>query len=124
MEHFYEILWGIVGTIASGLATWLVFAITSWLNSKIKDKKAAKMMSDILNIINIVIQKLLQITVDDLKKHNKFDKEAQERIKAEAVTEIKKLLTEEQADYIKTIATDVDEWLNAQIETTVRMLKK
>ena len=123
MDHFYEILWGIIGTIGSGLATWLVVVITNWLNSKIKDKKLAKIASDIATIITKVVQRVFQTYVQTLKDNNSFKLDNQRAAKIAAINEIKNQLTVEQAEYIASITKDVEEWISTQIEACIYTLK-
>lgn len=42
LNQFYAILWSIIGTIGTGLATWLTALLVDFLNQKIKDKKIAR----------------------------------------------------------------------------------
>lgn len=123
MEHFYEFLWAILGTIGSGLATWLVIVITNFFNKKIKDKKLANILTSITTLIIKVVQKAYQTTIEALKKEGKFDKEAQQHAKDAAIAEITNQLTVEQKDYIESLGVDIKEWLSLQIESTIYQLK-
>lgn len=123
MEHFYEIFWSILGTIGSGLAAWLVVVITNWLNRKIKDKKLAKLMSDITTLIITVVQHTYQVYVESLKQAGTFGKIEQQAAKAAAMAEIERQLTVEQKEYIATIADNVKEWISMQIEAAIYSLK-
>lgn len=42
VNQFYAILWSIISTIGTGLATWLTALLVDFLNQKIKDKKIAR----------------------------------------------------------------------------------
>lgn len=123
MEHFYEILWGIIGTIGSGLAAWLVVVITNWLNSKIKDKKLAKIATDIFTLIMTVVQRTYQVYVEALKARNAFGTQEQQNAKDAAINEIKQQLTVEQKEYIASISTNIEEWIGMQIEAVIYQLK-
>lgn len=123
MEHFYEILWTCVGTLLTGICTWLAVVITNWLNKKMKDKQAAKILSDITILIMSVIQETYQIYVQSLKDQGKFDAEAQSKAKDAAVAKIKSMLTVEQRDFIASITGDVEAWISTKIESAIYQLK-
>lgn len=124
MEHFYEILWTAVGTVLTGLSTWLVVVITNWLNKKMSDKKAAKILSDIVMLITNIIQETYQIYVEALKTDGKFDMKNQAAAKDAALKKIKAQLTEEQKEYIQSITSDAEAWLSTKIEAIIYQLKK
>ena len=123
MEHFYEILWTCVGTLLTGVCTWLAVVITNWLNKKMKDKQAAKILSDVTTLIMNIIQETYQIYVQSLKDQGKFDSEAQSKAKDAAVAKIKSMLTVEQRDFIASITSDVEAWISTKIESAIYQLK-
>lgn len=123
MEHFYEILWTVVGTIASGLATWLVVVITNWLNKKIKDEKLAKIMTTITELIFNVVQETMQVYVNTMKSQGSFDEKAQQAAKQAAIEKIKRELTIEQKECIAGITSDVEAWISTKIESAIYQLK-
>ena len=61
-----------LGIIISGLCSWLVVVLTGLLNSKIKDKKLAKITTALTTIILNSVQQVFQTYVDTLKKEGKF----------------------------------------------------
>ena len=74
MTQFYAILWGIVGTIGTGLATWLTAYLVGLLNQKIKDKKAelgTSAMRDFdfhtAHIYNAIVETLAEHFGEDAK---------------------------------------------------------
>ena len=77
MDAFWPIFWSIIGTIGTGLATWLTTFVVSLLNQKIKDKKLARWSSEVTMIIMNAVQTVFQEFVDVLKKEGKFTPEAQ-----------------------------------------------
>ncbi len=124
MEQFYAILWSAVGIIITGIAGWLVAVITSFFNSKIKDKKLAKMASDITTIVVNAVSSVFQTFVDTLKKNGKFDEKAQIEAKEKALTIINSQLTEELKQYIQDNFGDIQEYLMNRIEAVIYSLKK
>ena len=124
MDQFYAILWSSVGVAVTGLMSWLVVVITNFFNSKIKDKKMAKIMSDLSTIVLNSVQTVFQTFVDVLKKDGKFDSEKQAEAKERALTIINSQLTPEIKEYISANFGDIQEYLKNQIESTIYMLKK
>lgn len=124
MEHFYEILWSIVGAVGMGLATWLTSFIVGWLNQKIKDKKLARWSTALFEIIMNAVKTVFQEFVDVLKKAGKFDEAAQKEAKEKAYNIIVSQLTPELKKYIEDNFGDMKEYLLNQIEAMIYQLKK
>ena len=124
MTYFWEILWGVVGTVVTGLATWLTTRLVAWLNTKIKDQKAAKMATDLATIIMSAVQAVSQAFVDTLKKNGKFDEAAQKEAKEKAYNIIMGQLTEELKEYVLANFGDIKEYVMNQIEAMLFVLKK
>ena len=124
MDQFYAILWTAVGTAVTGLISWLTIVITNFFNSKIKDKKMAKIATDITVIITNAVQTVFQTFVDVMKKAGTFNAEAQAEAKERALTIINSQLTPELKDYISTNFGDVQEYLKNRIESIIYSLKK
>ena len=123
MEQFLPIFWSIVGTIGTGLATWLTAVLVNWLNSKIKDKKLARWASDVTQIVMNAVQTIFQEFVETLKKNGKFDAEAQKEAKERAYKIIMSQLTPELKKYIEDNFGDMKEYLMNQIEAMIYQLK-
>ena len=124
MNEVWKIILSAIGILVTGLMTWLVAVITNWFNSKIKDKKVAKFMSDITEIVFNGVSCVFQTFVDSLKKANKFDKQAQEEAKQKAFTIIMTQLTPELQEYIQSNFGDVQTYIMNRIESTIYSLKK
>ena len=110
MEQFWVVFWGVVGTIATGLATWLTTMVVSWLNQKIKDKKLARWSSELFTIIMGAVQTVMQEFVSVMKKEGKFDEKAQ----AEAKDRAYKLFLKAR------IAILISEKVNIRTRTVIR----
>ena len=124
MEAFWPIFWGIIGTIWTGLATWLTTFLVGLLNQKIKDKKLARWSSDLFQIIMSAVQAVFQEFVDTMKKAGKFDEAAQKEAKERAYKIILSQLTPELKSYITDNFGDMKEYLMNQIESMIYTLKK
>lgn len=121
--NFEQVLWGIVGTVGTGLATWLTTVIIAWLNSKIKDKKIAQWASATTQIIMSAVQAVFQTYVEALKKEGKFTQEEQKIANDKAMDIIKSQLTDELQAYIKENFGDMEVYLKQQIEAMIYQLK-
>lgn len=123
MDDLMKVILTIVGTVGTGLATWLTTVIIAWLNSKIKDKKLARWSTAVTKIIMGAVQSVFQTYVEALKKEGKFT-EAEQRIANEkALSIIKSQLTDELIKYIKENFGDMEVFLKEQIEAMIYQLK-
>ena len=123
-EQFWIVFWGIIGTIGTGLATWLTSFVVGWLNQKIKDKKLARWSTEVFQIVMSAVQTVFQEFVDVLKKNGKFDEAAQKEAKERAYKIITSQLTPELRKYIEDNFGDIKEYLLNQIEAMIYQLKK
>lgn len=121
---FWPVFWGIIGTIGTGLATWLTTYIVGWFNQKIKDKKIARWSSEVFQIIMSAVQTVFQSFVDVLKKEGKFGPEQQEEARQRAYNIIVSQLTPELKKYIEENFGDMKEYIMNQIEAMIYNLKK
>ena len=124
MNEVWKIILSAIGILVTGLMTWLVAVITNWFNTKIKDKKVAKFMSDITEIVFNGVSCVFQTFVDSLKKANKFDKQAQEEAKQKAYTIIMTQLTPELQEFIQSNFGDIQTYIMNRIESAIYSLKK
>ena len=124
MEQFWPIFWSIIGTIGTGLATWLTAYLVGLLNQKIKDKKLARWSSELLQIIMSAVQTVFQEFVDAMKKAGKFDEEAAKEAKERAYKIIVSQLTPELKKYIEDNFGEMKEYLMNQIEAMIYNLKR
>lgn len=123
LNQFYAILWSIIGTIGTGLATWLTTLLVNFLNQKIKDKKIARWSTDLFQIVMSAVQTVFQEFVDTMKKNGKFDEAAQKEAKERAYNIIINQLTPELQNYIKENFGDMKDYIMNQIEAMVYQLK-
>ena len=124
MDAFWPIFWGIIGTIGTGLATWLTTFLVGLLNQKIKDKKLARWSSEVFRIIMSAVQTVFQEFVDTMKKAGKWNEEAAKEAKERAYKIIVGQLSTELKDYITDNFGDMKEYIMNQIEAMIYNLKK
>ena len=121
--NFQEILFSAIGTILTGLLAWLVSIITNWINSKIKDKNAAKILTSVTSLVTNVVQATYQSYVEALKGTDAWTKEAQEAALNKALTTIKSQLNSEGIKFIEENYGNVEEYLKTLIESVLYKLK-
>ena len=121
--NFQEILFSAIGTILTGLLAWLVSIITHWINSKIKDKNAAKILTSVTSLVTNVVQATYQSYVEALKGTDAWTKEAQEAALNKALTTIKSQLNSEGIKFIEENYGNVEEYLKTLIESVLYKLK-
>lgn len=121
--NFQEILFSAIGTILTGLLAWLVSIITNWINSKIKDKNAAKILTSVTALVTNVVQATYQSYVEALKGTDAWTKEAQEAALNKALTTIKSQLNNEGIKFIEENYGNVEEYLKTLIESVLYKLK-
>ena len=122
-QSVLNIILAAVSIIVTGLASWGVAVFTNWISSKMKDKKAAKMLSDIIRIITDAVMEIFQTFVEALKKEGKFDAAAQQMAKEKAMEKIMTRLGEDMKQYIADNYGDIKAWISDQIETIIYQLK-
>jgi len=122
-QSVLNIILAAVSIVVTGLASWGVAVFTNWISSKMKDKKAAKMLSDIIRIITDAVMEIFQTFVEALKKEGKFDAAAQQMAKEKAMDKIMTRLGEDMKKYISDNYGDIKAWISDQIETIIYQLK-
>lgn len=123
MGNLKEILWSAIGIIGTGLATWLVSLLVSWLNSKIKNENLRKWAVELTTIITDGVKSVFQSFVSTMKENDKFDEKAQQTAKQKALEIIVNELTPELKEYITANYGDMTTYLNNQIEAIIYNLK-
>lgn len=119
----WNIIWSVVGIVATGLVSWATTALVAWLNTKIKNEKAAKWASDLTSIVSNAVLSVTQTFVDAMKKAGKFDEAAAKEAKDKALSIITSQLTPELKDYITSNFGDMTEYLSNLVEAMVQSLK-
>ena len=122
-QEILNILLSALGVIVTGLVSWGVVVLTNWLNTKIKDKNLAMLLTKATTIVSDAVKTVYQEFVEALKKDGKFDAEAQTQAKEKALAIIKGQLTDEIKTFIENNFGDVQNWLAEKIEAVLYTLK-
>lgn len=123
MEQFWTIFWSAIGVILMGLATWVSTFVTSWLSTKIKDKKLQELATKLNDIVLRAVMTVTQTYVESMKKKNAFDEKAQQEALDKCLAIIKTQLTQELRDYVEENYGDLQSYLITLIESTILGLK-
>lgn len=122
-----EILLNVLSVVVSAVVLPLISLIgaklVSFINTKINNDKASKMMEEATNIVTNAVRSVFQTYVESLKKQGTFDKESQiyalEKAKSTALNQ----MSDEIKSYIKSNYGNINTWLSTQIEATISKLK-
>lgn len=122
-QEVLNIIYSVISIIATGIASLIVAKVSQWLNAKIKDKKLAEAMTQILSIAENCVKEVFQTFVDSLKKEGKFDKEKQQEAFDKCKEKIKSQLSLELLQFIQDNFGDVENYIGSLIESTIYSLK-
>ncbi len=122
-----EILLNILSVVVSAVVLPLISLIgaklLSFINTKINNDKASKLMEEATNIVTNAVRSVFQTYVEALKKQGTFDKESQiyalEKAKSTALNQ----MSDEIKSYITSNYGNINTWLYTQIEATISILK-
>ena len=121
----------IIINIISVVVTSIVFPLISiagakliqFINSKIKNNKAADLLTTATTIVINAVRSVFQTYVEALKKEGSFNKDAQiialNKAKDIALTQ----MTDEVKEYLVATYGSLDSWLDTNIEATINILK-
>lgn len=113
--EWQHVLWSALGIIVTGLASWGVHALVNFLNSKIKDKRAQKLLDDAAGIIDDAVETTCQTYVETLKDKDAFDGEAQEAAIQAAAEKAQSMMCDELKDYLEQDRGGLQEWIRDSI---------
>ena len=122
-----EIIINIISVVVTSIVLPLVSIagakLIQFINSKIKNNKAADLLTTATTIVINAVRSVFQTYVEALKKEGSFNKDAQiialNKAKDIALTQ----MTDEVKDYLVTTYGSLDSWLDTNIEATINILK-
>ena len=128
--EYNELLTTITQTIIIPLLIALVGYAVKWINAKANEIKAntdnayvQKYVEMLRETITTNVIAVNQTYVDALKEQNAFTKEAQEEAFRRVYEAVMTSLTEEAYLYLETIIGDLQDYITAEIEATVKEYK-
>lgn len=122
-----EIIINIISVVVTSIVLPLISIagakLIQFINSKIKNNKAADLLTTATTIVINAVRSVFQTYVEALKKEGSFNKDAQiialNKAKDIALTQ----MTDEVKDYLVTTYGSLDSWLDTNIEATINVLK-
>ena len=118
-----NILAAVTTCIILPLISFLGIKLSQWLSTKIKDEKAAKLLTQATEIVVTAVKSVFQTYVESLKNSGTFDKTAQLEALNKAKAIVVSELTVELKDFIVANYGDLESWITNQIEASIYKLK-
>ena len=122
-ETIINIISVVVTSIVLPLISIAGAKLIQFINSKIKNNKAADLLTTATTIVINAVRSVFQTYVEALKKEGSFNKDAQiialNKAKDIALTQ----MTDEVKNYLVTTYGSLDSWLDTNIEATINILK-
>lgn len=118
-----NILAAVTTCIILPLISFLGIKLSQWLSTKIKDEKAAKLLTQATEIVVTAVKSVFQTYVESLKNSGTFDKTAQLEALNKAKAIVTSELTVELKDFIIANYGDLESWITNQIEASIYKLK-
>lgn len=118
-----NILAAVTTCIILPLISFLGIKLSQWLSTKIKDEKAAKLLTQATGIVVTAVKSVFQTYVESLKNSGTFDKTAQLEALNKAKAIVTSELTIELKDFIVSNYGDLESWITNQIEASIYKLK-
>ena len=118
-----NILAAVTTCIILPLISFLGIKLSQWLSTKIKDEKAAKLLTQATEIVVTAVKSVFQTYVESLKNSGTFDKTAQHEALNRAKAIVTSELTVELKDFIIANYGDLESWITNQIESSIYKLK-
>ena len=122
-----EIIINIISVVVTSIVLPLISIagakLIQFINSKIKNNKAADLLTTATTIVINAVRSVFQTYVEALKKEGSFNKDAQiialNKAKDIALTQ----MTDEVKEYLVTTYGSLDSWRDTNIEATINILK-
>lgn len=110
-----ELLQAIWTVVLIPLFTWIGKEIHDWSKTKKLEKYTDMLYQAVIN----VVKELYQTTVDSIKDTDEWTPEKQAEVKEIAKTKVIQSLTTDAYNFLKTVNTDFDQWIDSLIEASV-----
>ena len=118
-----NVLAAVVTAIVLPLISYIGVRFSAYLNNKIKDETAKRLLNEATQIVLNATRVVFQTYVEALKAEGKFDKDAQLIALNKAKTIVLAELKEDTKDFIQKNYGDLTSWITNQIEASINVLK-
>lgn len=121
--NYQEIIFTVIGIVLTALVSWGAERLIALINSKIKDSKIAKYLTDAVDAVTRAVKATYQTYVQALKGKDAFTAEAQAEAFAKAKDMALKQLSAETKQFISENFGDMEVWMQGAIESAIYDLK-
>ncbi len=113
----------VVTTVLLPLITWAGTKLIQYIGTKVKNEKAAALLTTATTIVLNAVRSVFQTYVESLKASGSFNAEAQKTALSKAKDIALSQLGDDVKEYISSTYGNLDGWLTNQIESTINLLK-
>ena len=114
-----QLIIGIIGFVISALGIFVTYLINKW----VKNDELKQIMTSLYQLVESAVLDVQQTYVDEMKKHNMFDYEAQKLAVEKSLKVIKANMPMKVESWLKSNYIDIDNYLRTLIEAQVKTLK-
>lgn len=118
-----DIVIEIAAIILTALGSLVLAKVKTLINTKVKNAKIAELLTRTTNIVASAVKTTYQTYVEGIKGTDQWTIEAQKAALLNALSIAKAQMTNEVKAQIESMYGNIDEWLTAQIESTLYELK-
>ena len=123
VNALYEVAIVIIAALGGAIIAFLRTKISS-INNNSSNELANRIRWEVESAVEDAVMAVNQTFVEELKKKNLFDKEAQEEAYKQTRDNVLAIITDSQKALIESAVGDFEKWLKAQIEAQVAAAKK
>ena len=118
-----NVISAVVTTVLLPLITWAGTKLIQYIGTKVKNEKAAALLTTATTIGLNAVRSVFQTYVESLKASGSFNAEAQKTALSKAKDIALSQLGDDVKEYISSTYGNLDGWLTNQIESTINLLK-
>ena len=118
-----NVISAVVTTVLLPLITWAGTKLIQYIGTKVKNEKAAALLTTATTIVLNAVRSVFQTYVESLKASGSFNAEAQKTALSKAKDIALSQLGDDVKEYISSTYGNLDGWMTNQIESTINLLK-
>ena len=118
-----NVISAVVTTVLLPLITWAGTKLIQYIGTKVKNEKAAALLTTATTIVLNAVRSVFQTYVESLKASGSFNAEAQQTALSKAKDIALSQLGDDVKEYISSTYGNLDGWMTNQIESTINLLK-
>lgn len=121
--NLQTILLSALSVVITALVTWGTERLIAFINTKLKNTKHTKYLTDAVDVISRSVKTTYQTYVEGLKNKNMFTKEAQNEALSKARDIALSQLSTDVKSFVEVNFGDVEKWIESTIESVIYDLK-